>query len=1446
MTSFSASASSTPVNSHPLSPDEISSSSRSRTRSRFINNSNNPTENALPTNYFTLRARLEQYDHDDENWDGSVRRLAKSDRRKSMDTESSRVDRPSLTSVFSDEVEKVTAPLIIVGSDDQHFPVNDIVEATNVSLQELAMDPAITSRVLTTRWHEYSDKAIQSAISGISVSESPAEVTSHPYHSALRVLSAALHNLSKARLELEQSRKALLEKEDTRRVRAEEIAREFKSEKERELARRVVKRIFGDDVVEDVEQRSSKVRKQRSHMSLADSLSEAIEDQVPLSRSIPQDSTLTPIPSSPNLDEHSGNLKDDAASVASQASRTSRASEDNSNEPLTITPARTTSAASDRSTNIIGDWMGSLWGKRGPRSRAVSTSEAPIGSESITDEAANEAPVLRPGVHSRRQRRKTAKSVFGTSGISILNPGSGSSSTKNALPEVDRSPIDYLDGENTATPSNPQTGSTTSSSIVEEETEEISTLGDDSLSVRSGHSVRSARTTHTTHTTTTTYTFNTVNSSTAGFSTLSSPVLPAPPQLSMDIGLESSMTTISTSSITPGMNTKSSSSEEYPTLPEPGSIVQGSSLRAIANATRVMTSDPSSILSDPNETGPLIKSLAMDLIRNAREEGVVFRESRPARAKGQKLKTNSLNPTTDVTSPILSGANTASFAPFAVDGSAGDNMTSPSASNSDAAKKLSRALGLGSGVESNIKPTRGGGLKNAVGSIVPLPSPSLFGGFPWQSMTRHQKGRVVTNGTAPSNGPKGGITSSGALSADDTASGLVSKSSVYDSSNSVTSPVSGGKNRVLTAPSVPLESIIPAIAKPPTQYLSRTYTPLTSRNFRFDINTISKSNIGVVSPGPGTAPASARRLSFPLPPTIPTRSGSEPELELLTDRYGFMYDVCQYDVLLLLRARQCQCTAPACLTGVKIADREEDNTWPDSDDDNEDDHAESGSGAREKRSIQIIKEGCECNGDGNVPGLNEDPTAVRATEDDIVDDEKSIKSTTTTQSLTADSKKGSLKSKSRSSSHKGPSHATNSQSASSSSTLVASSLINSTASILAINADTPRHACPNTVQRLLGDLTSIHDNRQEARRKEWDAFVKQRSTAKARSQQSQAMKFAAGNSAGGSTGGGAVNNAAALLGLGVKSYDAGEEDELDHSEGLIGFAQLGLPANKEERKEFARLVRKGIPLVYRNKLWLECSGGLEMREPGLFRDLLAEVAKDEAQGIGGSVLAEIEKDVGRTMPLNVFFGGDGPGVDKLRRVLTAYSRRNPAVGYCQGMNLVTSTLLLVHADEEEAFWVLCALVERILPEEFFSPSLLPSRACPLVLLDYVQEYIPKLYTHLNDLGVDLPAICFSWFLSLFTDCLPIETLFRVWDVFLVDGLDVLFRTALAILRSNESELLGCQSVPAVYVALENLPTRMWEADKLLQSEADLRSSILHTDLVKKRETHVASLRQLLS
>ena len=65
---------------------------------------------------------------------------------------------------------------------------------------------------------------------------------------------------------------------------------------------------------------------------------------------------------------------------------------------------------------------------------------------------------------------------------------------------------------------------------------------------------------------------------------------------------------------------------------------------------------------------------------------------------------------------------------------------------------------------------------------------------------------------------------------------------------------------------------------------------------------------------------------------------------------------------------------------------------------------------------------------------------------------------------------------------------------------------------------------------------------------------------------------------------------------------------------------------------------------------------------------------------------------------------DGIGRDALKRVLFAYARHNPSVGYCQGMNFLTALLLLL-MEEEAAFWCLAAIVEDILPGYFTNTML---------------------------------------------------------------------------------------------------------------------------------------------
>jgi DUF438 domain-containing protein len=102
------------------------------------------------------------------------------------------------------------------------------------------------SRILSHPWHDYSDEAVQSAISAISVAESPAFVSGHPYHTSLRVLSSAVHNLTKIRREMEESLRVIQEKERARRQRAEELMKELQAS-DRDIARRVMQSLFTDD-----------------------------------------------------------------------------------------------------------------------------------------------------------------------------------------------------------------------------------------------------------------------------------------------------------------------------------------------------------------------------------------------------------------------------------------------------------------------------------------------------------------------------------------------------------------------------------------------------------------------------------------------------------------------------------------------------------------------------------------------------------------------------------------------------------------------------------------------------------------------------------------------------------------------------------------------------------------------------------------------------------------------------------------------------------------------------------------------------------------------------------------------------------------------------------------------------------------------------------------------
>ena len=354
---------------------------------------------------------------------------------------------------------------------------------------------------------------------------------------------------------------------------------------------------------------------------------------------------------------------------------------------------------------------------------------------------------------------------------------------------------------------------------------------------------------------------------------------------------------------------------------------------------------------------------------------------------------------------------------------------------------------------------------------------------------------------------------------------------------------------------------------------------------------------------------------------------------------------------------------------------------------------------------------------------------------------------------------------------------------------------------------TPSSSEGEPVKLLLAQLTELHDSLQREKTVKWNGFLR-----KVRAERRKEGETAAGSDS--------------------RSKQAVMPEILLTDGELIGVAGLGNKGKvgRAKWKEFRQLVLTGIPVAYRSKIWAECSGATALRVPGYYDDLVASKTEDP------DIVSQIQVDIHRTLTDNVFFR-NGPGVTKLNEVLLAYSRRNPQVGYCQGMNLIAASLLLVMPTAEDAFWLLTTIIENVLPQHYYDHSLLASRADQQVLRQYVAEVLPKLSAHLDELGIELEALTFQWFLSVFTDCLSAEALFRVWDVIFCfnDGSTFLFQVALALLKLNEPQLLLCDSAASLYGYIGNEMTdHAISIDGLIGASEALKKVVQRSEVEERR------------
>ncbi|KAL3586065.1 hypothetical protein D5086_012932 [Populus alba] len=301
------------------------------------------------------------------------------------------------------------------------------------------------------------------------------------------------------------------------------------------------------------------------------------------------------------------------------------------------------------------------------------------------------------------------------------------------------------------------------------------------------------------------------------------------------------------------------------------------------------------------------------------------------------------------------------------------------------------------------------------------------------------------------------------------------------------------------------------------------------------------------------------------------------------------------------------------------------------------------------------------------------------------------------------------------------------------------------------------------------------------------------------------------------------------------------DDNVDKSTEETNMDSKESPESFFPWKELEFLVRGGVPKDLRGEVWQAFVGVKTRRVERYYEGLLAEETNtDESKEHNNSNAAprkwkkQIEKDIPRTFPGHPAL--DERGRDSLRRVLVAYARHNPSVGYCQAMNFFAGLLLLL-MPEENAFWTLVGILDDYF-DGYYTEEMIESQVDQLVFEELIREKFPKLVNHLDYLGVQVAWISGPWFLSIFINMLPWESVLRVWDVLLFEGNRVmLFQTALALMELYGPALVTTKDAGDAITLLQSLAGSTFDSSQLVLTACIGYLAVTEARLLQLREKH---------
>ena len=272
-------------------------------------------------------------------------------------------------------------------------------------------------------------------------------------------------------------------------------------------------------------------------------------------------------------------------------------------------------------------------------------------------------------------------------------------------------------------------------------------------------------------------------------------------------------------------------------------------------------------------------------------------------------------------------------------------------------------------------------------------------------------------------------------------------------------------------------------------------------------------------------------------------------------------------------------------------------------------------------------------------------------------------------------------------------------------------------------------------------------------------------------------------------------------------------------------------ANIRNNKNLKALIRTGIPSSLRSIIWKNLCGAMERKKiecvrygsPQLYKDLVTRKKSPYHDALWAYI--------NRTYRKHVQFGAynyfDDQNIEKKESVkyykyslqntqmiltpqqleqvatplqravynsLKVFSLYRKDVGICDGMSAFAS-LLAMNMTEEDVFWVLASLADdtKYQMDTLWSPNM------PAIQLRFYQlercviDILPKLNKHFKKHEITSASMyqASQWFITIFLATnMRFDTIYRIWDIYLNEGLKSVFRFGVGFLKYFEKDLIN--------------------------------------------------------